>query len=439
MSKIKTLIVEDDPTLRSFLIEVGRGMSLACVAEARGDQALSRIQSEDFQIILSDVKLPGCGGLDLLRAARKRDPLVRVILMTAFATVELAVDAMKEGAVDFLQKPFSAEMVECVIRSAIEKIELVKDVQALRREIPSGSIVGESDVLAGVRSVVERVAASDVSVLIQGETGVGKELVAKEIHRLSERSSKRLVTLHVPAIADTMIEAELFGHNRGAFTGAVKDRAGLLELAEGGTLFLDEIGDLGAATQVKILRFLQERTFRRVGGNEEISVDVRIVCATNRDLSAEVRKGRFREDLFYRLNVVPIFVPPLRDRKSDIPILARHFLAKYGMRTGIIPTIHPDVMARYLEYTWPGNIRELESVIARASALSTGGEITNTFLTLDGIGQDGFSLSQHLAAIEKAAIATALELEKGVKARAANRLGMKRTTLLDLMAKHGIV
>lgn len=439
--RAKLLIVEDDPTLRAFLTEVGRGIGAHTIAEARGDNALSRIQSEHFDLILSDVRLPGCGGIDLLKAARERNPAVRVIMMTAFATVDLAIEAMKAGAGDFLQKPFTAEVAEGALKSAIEKIELERDIVVLRRELPEG-MVGESEEFLRVISAVDRVAQSEANVLIEGETGVGKELVAREIHRRGPRAAKRLVTVHVPAIPDTLIEAELFGHERGAFTGAVKDRAGLLELADGGTLFLDEIGDLTPAMQVKILRFLQERTFRRVGSNEEMAVDVRLIAATNRNLAREVAEGRFREDLFYRLNVVPITVPPLRERKDDIPLLIGHFLSKYAGNR--ITKVAVAVMKKYRDHLWPGNIRELESVVARASALTEGTEIRETFLTLaaksdpDGLLREGFSLPDHVAEVERSIIRKALEMENGVKSRAASRLGLNRTTLIEKMARWGL-
>jgi DNA-binding NtrC family response regulator len=448
MPKARTLIVEDDQTIRAFLLEVCRGMGLPVFAFDRGDVAISRLQSESWDLVLSDVRLPGAGGIDVLRAARQRMPPPQVILMTAFASVDVAVEAMKAGACDFLQKPFTSELVESVIRSAIERIELRKDLAALSREVPSSLMVGDAAPLRKIREIIARVAPGDASVLIHGESGVGKELVARQIHALSSRSARRLVSVHIPSIPGTLVEAELFGHMRGAFTGAMKDRHGLLSLADGGTLFLDEIGDLDGAVQAKLLRFLQERVFRRIGGNEEIEVDVRIICATHRDLQKEVREGRFREDLFYRLNVVPIQVPSLRERIDDVVPLVEHFISKYSARMrSPVRRVSPAVIEAYRSYAWPGNVRELENVVCRALALEGGEVLESPHLDIgivqagsigDRVARGGFSLPEHLAEIEAEAIRRALDLEHGTKSRAAERLGIKRTTLIEKMHKLGI-
>jgi two-component system response regulator PilR (NtrC family) len=446
--KARTLIVEDDQTIRAFLLEVCRGLGLPVVASERGDEAIARLQAESWDLVLSDIRLPGAGGIDVLRAARQRVPPPQVILMTAFATIDMAVEAMKAGACDFLQKPFTSELVESAIRSAIERIELRKDLAALSREMPSSLMVGDAPPLRKIREIIARVAPGDASVLIHGESGVGKELVARQIHALSSRSSRRLVSVHIPSIPSTLVEAELFGHTRGAFTGATKDRIGLLSLSDGGTLFLDEIGDLDGAVQAKLLRFLQERSFRRIGGNEEIEVDVRVICATHRDLQKEVRDGRFREDLFYRLNVVPIHVPPLRERGEDVVPLVEHFIAKYAARMrSPVKRVSPLVLDAYRSYSWPGNVRELENVVCRALALESGEVLEVAHLDTGGaasgsvgerVARGGFSLPDHLAEVEADAIRHALELESGVKSRAAERLGIKRTTLIEKMQKLGI-
>lgn len=445
---MRLLIVEDDPTLRAFLEAAAADQGLTPQIAARGDDALRILAKQDFDLVLTDVKLPGADGLAVLRAARERNPETQVVMMTAYATVDLAVEAMKAGAREFLQKPFTAEALAMLWQAARERINLRRDVEAMSRSREEPEIYGEQGGLREIMSVVRRVAPGDATVLITGESGVGKELVARALHRLSGRPAARLVSLHIPSIPETLVEAELFGYVRGAFTGAQKSRAGLIELSDEGTLFLDEIGDLPLQTQSKLLRVLQERKFRRLGANEEMSVSTRIVCATNRDLSADVRNGRFREDLYYRLNVVPIEVPPLRQRPEDIEGLVELFIRRHAIRLrSPARRVSPEVMAAYRAYSWPGNVRELENVICRALALATGEEIDRPYIettaeSSQGIATDiargGFSLPEYLAHQEKVAIRTALSLEGGVKSRAAERLGIARTTLLEKISKYGI-
>jgi len=448
MTNSHILIVEDDPTLRSFLNEVAKDLGCLVACLSRGDAALSRVSTEAFGIVLSDVKLPGADGLQILKAAKQRNPECEVILMTAFATVDMAVEAMKAGAHEFLQKPFTLELAEAVIRGALYRIALRQDVKALSRQIPLQNLIGRDTGLKAVCEIVARVAQGDANVMVFGESGVGKELVAREIHHLSPRSERRMITLNVAAMPETMVEAELFGHDKGAFTGAFRDREGLLELADGGTLFLDEIGDLPASIQVKLLRFTQERTFRRVGSNHEQRVDVRIICATNRNLNEAISMGEFREDLFYRLNVVPLTVPPLRQRIQDIPILVDYFIEKAGPKhRSQIRSVDPAVIKAYQKYPWPGNVRELENVISRAVALTSGEVLKSPFLDsatnrsamdLSALLEGESTLPEHLESIEREAIETALKMENNVKARAAARLGIKRTTLIEKMNKLGM-
>jgi DNA-binding NtrC family response regulator len=445
---LETLIVEDDPTMQAFLREVAAGLGVRAEIAANGREAIEKIGARRFDLILSDVRLPGASGIEILKAARAVDAKVEVVLITAYATVELAIEALRAGADDFLQKPFAAEMIEAVFKRAAERRELRRDSVALKRMPCAQRLVGRERGLREVVRIIEKVAGGEANVLIQGESGVGKELVAREIHRLSPRADRRLVALHVPAVPETLIEAELFGHVKGAFTGAIQERVGLLELADAGTLFLDEVGDLGPAVQSKLLRFLQERTYRRIGSNAESKVDVRIICATNRDLAEEVRAGRFREDLFYRLNVVPIRVPPLRERREDIPELVEHVIAtRARSMNSTIRTVAPLVMDQFRAYPWPGNVRELENVVCRALALESGevlerSHLENAPLAAGGIEasmeQDGFSLPEHLAAIERRAIERALELSSGRQAAAAARLGLKRTTLVEKISRLGI-
>lgn len=445
---MRVLIVEDDPTLRSFLAAEVADQGLSAEVLERGDDAIAAIGKRDYDLVLSDVKLPGADGLAVLKAARARLPECQVVLMTAYATVEIAVNAMKAGACEFLQKPFTAEILEGLFRAANERLELKRTIDVMERERPTARMVGQEGGLSKIHELIRRIAPGDSGVLIFGESGVGKELVAQEIHRLSGRARKRMVSLHIPAIPETLVEAELFGYERGAFTGANKSRVGLMELADGGTIFLDEIGDLAMPTQSKLLRVLQERRFRRLGANEEISVDVRILCATNRDLAEDVRSGRFREDLYYRLNVVPLRVPPLRERPDDVPSLVEYFITRNARRLkSRVESVSPEVLEAYQRYAWPGNVRELENVILRALALANGPILEQSFLEENpgmthgvsaAVGQIGFSLSEYLAREEQAAIRAALELEHGVKSRAAARLGLKRTTLIEKMSKYGM-
>ncbi len=446
--RMRVLVVEDDPTLRSFLIEALRDLGLAPNAASDGRAGLAAVEKHSFDLVLCDIKLPGPSGLEVLKAARERSPSTQVVLMTAYATVELAVEAMKAGALEFLQKPFTADVVRAVVRRCADRLDMERDIQALEHDRPPVRLVGGENGLRSVRDLVERVSRGDAGVLVFGESGVGKELVAREIHRLSHRAERRFVPLHIPAMPDAMVEAELFGHEKGSFTGAMRDRAGLVEIADGGTLFLDEIGDLAPAVQSKLLRFLQERTYRRIGSNEEQEVDVRVICATNKDLSKEVAEGRFREDLFYRLNVVPIRVPPLREHLEDLPDLVDHFIRLYaGRMRATVTSVAPGVMETFRRYRWPGNVRELENIIARALALETGTVLERAYVdegsvAAEGpralIARGGFSLSEHVEALEREAIRYALELEEGVKARAAARLGIKRTTLVEKMKRYGL-
>ncbi len=445
---MRLLIVEDDPTLRAFLSAAAREQGLDARVASRGDEAIRLLAEHDFDLVLSDVKLPGADGLAVLRAARARSAETQVVLMTAYATIDLAVEAMKEGAREFLQKPFTTETVEALWKAVKAQVDLRRDVDALQRSVEAPELFGEDGGLREVMSVVRRVAPGDASVLITGESGVGKELVARALHQFSGRPAARLVSLHIPSIPETLIEAELFGYVRGAFTGAHKSRAGLIELADGGTLFLDEIGDLAASAQSKLLRVLQERRFRRVGSNDETTVTIRVVAATNRDLAADIQTGRFREDLYYRLNVVPLFVPPLRDRPDDIPGLVEHFIRRHALRLrSPVRRVAPRVMELYKQYGWPGNVRELENVVCRAMSLASGEELTESYLEIGAtaarglaaaVSQPGFSLPEYLAQQEQEAIRTALKLEQGVRSRAAERLGLARTTLLEKMTKHGI-
>jgi DNA-binding NtrC family response regulator len=352
--------------------------------------ALERIRRHSFDAAILDLKMPEMSGVDLLRLIRKIDPDIAVIMVTGYATIETAVAAMKEGAADYLQKPFTPDDLRLSLRRALERQELVRENRELRERLggrADSSMVGEGPKLREVRRLIERVAETDATILILGESGTGKELVAREIHAKSRRAAQPLIAVDCAAVPADLLESEFFGHERGAFTGAVRRRKGSFELAHGGTLFLDEVGNMALDLQAKLLRALQEREIQPVGSERRIAVDVRVVVATNRDLAAAARQGAFRADLFYRLNVVPIELPPLRERKEDIPSLVRHFLAKFAARLGRrVDDVDAAAMAMLTAYPWPGNVRELAAAVERAMTLADGpvlGAEAFQHLTLD--------------------------------------------------------
>ena len=360
-----------------------------------GFKALGVLEDWTCDVLLTDLRMPMMDGLELIQKARNEHPDLACIVMTAFGSIENAVEAMKAGADDYLTKPLNFDAVEILLDRTMQRIEMQRELQELRvrdqTEHKGSKIVGNSPAVQEVTAMIEQVAGSRATVLVTGESGTGKELVAQRIHEQSERAEKPFVRLHCAALADTLLESELFGHEEGAFTGATGQRTGRFEQADGGTLFLDEIGEIPESTQVKLLRFLQQKEFERVGGNETISVDVRIIAATNRDLEEDVREGNFREDLYYRLNVINIHIPPLRARRDDIPLLVHHFIAKYADENNkTIDEISPEAMEALRDYEWPGNVRELENVIERAVVLANEGEIDIAHLPRD-FGEAPFS------------------------------------------------
>jgi DNA-binding NtrC family response regulator len=339
-------------------------------------EALDRVRAQSFDVVILDLRMPEMSGIELLRLVRKLDPDVAVIMVTGYATVETAVEAMKEGAADYLQKPFTPDDLRLSVRRALERQELLRENRELRERLggrAEPAMVGDSPTMREVRRLIERVADTDATILILGESGTGKELVAREIHTRSRRAAQPLIAVDCAAIPADLLESEFFGHERGAFTGAVRRRKGSFELAHGGTLFLDEVGNMALDLQAKLLRALQEREIQPVGGERRIPVDVRIVAATNRNLTEAVRQGTFRADLYYRLNVVPIQLPPLRERTEDIPLLVRHFLAKYaGKLDRRVDDVDAAAMTVLTSYPWPGNVRELAAAIERAMTLTDG-------------------------------------------------------------------
>jgi len=451
----RLLIVEDKESLALMLKETVESEGLEADIVANGADAGRRIaEGRRYFAVLTDLRLPGADGIAVLKQVKESDPDCPVIVMTAFGTIENAVEAMKLGAYDFIQKPVDVDHLMLLLRRCQENRELryenllLKDEFQRRHGLPA--IVGESSRIVEISRAIQKVAPTDSSVLLQGESGTGKELFARAIHQLSPRRARPFVAINCAAIPDTLIENELFGHERGSFTGATGRQLGKFELADTGTVFLDEIGELGPAVQSKVLRVLQERRFDRIGGTATLDVDVRVICATNRNLAEDVKAGRFREDLFFRINVFPVTIPPLRARREDIDALADFFIQKLARelnKSGL--SITDDARARLREYHWPGNIRELENCIERAAILCNNGRIEAADLQL-GAGSeqrigDVFDLSGSLAdateratrAVEKAKIAEAL---RGTSSRsdAADRLGISARTLAAKMKEYGL-
>ncbi len=387
------LLVEDRDSLRTMLRSALEAEGFAVTDVADGPEAVEALGRRRFVAVITDLKLPRLSGHEVLEAARDADPHLPVVVMTAYGTIEDAVRAMKSGAFDFLAKPVEPDHLVLVLRRALERRALVQENLLLREEVADRlgfpRIVGESPALERASRQVRKVAPTDATVLIQGESGTGKELFARAVHHLSPRRERKFVAINCAAIPETLIENELFGHDKGAYTGADAARAGRLELADGGTVFLDEIGELGPAVQAKLLRVLQERAFERVGGTRTIEVDLRIVAASNRDLRREVAARRFREDLYFRLAVVTIDVPPLRERVEDIPALAAHFLDRFALELRRPrPELTPAALAELRAHAWPGNIRELQNCLERAVILAEGDRLEPAHLALRGTGRD---------------------------------------------------
>jgi DNA-binding NtrC family response regulator len=433
----RILVVDDEANARTALAELLRDEGYAVETAADGFKALPKLDEFAPDLVLTDLKMPGMDGIELMRKARSGDDPDRVVIvMTAFGSVETAVEAMRKGATDYVTKPINIEQLVIVIERGLERRRLRAETGRLRERLSERhriqNIVGASPPMHKLFEVMLQVAPSRASVLITGESGTGKELIAAALHEHSSRAAGPFVKLHCAALAETILESELFGHERGAFTGAVARRDGRFQQADGGTLFLDEIGEISAATQIKLLRFLQEHEFERVGGNQTIKVDVRVVAATNRNLLERVRDGKFREDLYYRLNVVSIEVPPLRARPSDTPLLAMHFLKKYAKENGKqISSFTDDALARLARYGWPGNVRELENAIERAVVVGRGDAIRLEDLApaiaAAEPGQDPAAPpipGATLAELERYAILKTLEHTGGSTSRAAEILGI---------------
>jgi DNA-binding NtrC family response regulator len=443
----RILIVDDEANARAALSEILREEGYATETAADGFKALGKLEEFSPDVILTDLKMPGLDGIAFMDKARAAAPGACFVVMTAFGTVSSAVDAMKKGADNYLLKPLDPDALGAVVERAMEKARLLQETRRLRDRLRDrnalGHIVCADPKMQQVLELASQVGPSKASVLITGESGTGKELIAEAVHAASPRAKAPFVRLHCAALSESLLESELFGHERGAFTGAVARREGRFKQADGGTLLLDEIGEIPPPVQVKLLRFLQEKTFERVGGNETLKVDVRVLAATNRDLAAEIKKGTFREDLFYRLNVVTIEIPPLRARRGDIPALASFFLRRYAADSArTIETFAEDALSTLLEYDWPGNVRELENVIERAVVLCDGARIERKHLPPALIpaqerGGPPPIPGSTIAELERYAILRTLEACGGSTSRAATVLGVSPRKIQYKLHEYG--
>jgi two-component system response regulator PilR (NtrC family) len=450
----KILIVDDDQGMREFMeiMLTKEGYNVTCAEDAT--KALNICRKKDFDLIITDLRMPKIDGIEFLKSIKDQKPETIVILITAYASGETAVNAMKEGAYDYVEKGGSIEELKKIVRAALVKKGLLIESQPLKKEqfedAQFGGMIGTSREMIKIFAKIKKIADTPANILILGESGTGKELVAQAIHENSPRAKMPFKAINSGGIPENLLESELFGYMKGSFTGAYADRPGLFEMAKGGTIFLDEIGELPPVLQVKLLRVVQEKTFRRIGGSEDIKVDVRIISATNQNLEDKVKKGEFREDLFFRLNVIPIHIPPLRERKEDIPILTNHFIEKYAKEFGKeIRTISSYAMELLMNYAFPGNIRELENIIERGVAMESSNIILpeNLVLAADAasgvhnyeisISDAGIDLNAELEKIEKAIIEKAMLRTKGSKTKAAELLHITFDSLRYRIEKLG--
>jgi len=455
-------VVDDEPVVCKSCLRILTEAGYEVETTLSGKEALEKLGHEPFDIVLVDLKMPGINGMEVLRNIRKTDPEIAVIMITGYATVESAVEAMKLGAFDYLPKPFTPDELCIVVEKARERRNLALENRYLRQQLQFRyrfeNIIGESKPMQEVFRIIEKVAPTDSTVLIHGESGTGKELVARAIHFNSHRRDKQFMSVDCGALSETLLESELFGHIKGSFTGAIVTKPGLFEVANGGTFFLDEVGDIPLSIQSKLLRVLQEREFKPVGGIKTVRVDIRLIASTNKDLERMIEKGTFRKDLYYRLNIVPIFLPPLRERKIDIPLLACHFLKKYNQeRDKNIKAISPEAIDLLMEYEWPGNVRELENVIERVVVTADEDVIRPEHLPLNIRKRPPYmrgltvpksaselkELKRHIRKqaveqLEKSFIIETLKRNDWNVTRSARDVGMKRQNFQALMRKHQI-
>lgn len=456
MKRATILVVDDELSMREFLQIMLEKEGYEVLTAAGGEEALKIMGEVSYDLMLCDMKMPRVSGMDVLKKSQERYPHVPVIIITAYSTSESAMEALKTGAYDYIQKPFQVEEIKLIIQNALEKKQLITEniklKEDLYRKYRLDNIIGGSEVMLKVFELIHKVATSKANVLISGESGTGKELVARAIHFNGPRRDKPFVTVNCGAIPENLLESELFGHKKGAFTGAVANKRGLFEMAHGGTIFLDEIGELNKNLQVKILRVIQDKTFTPVGGTEEIEVDVRVISATNRELEEEVKAGNFREDLYWRLNVIQIKIPPLRDRVEDIPRLAMYFLEKYAKEQNKnITKFSAGAMALLENYNYPGNVRELENIVERAVALESGNVISPQSLparlqamsapcqpSAISLPPGGIDLEKVIDEIEKSLLLQALEQAAGVKTKAAELLNLSFRSFRYRLEKFGL-
>lgn len=453
----KILIVEDEQSLRDLLSIMLKRAGYDVVVASDGAQAIALLEKELFDLVITDLKMPNAGGLEVLRAVKEVSPDTVVLLITAYASAESAVEAMKLGAYDYLSKPFDVEQVQLIVRNALEKRRLSTENMLLKREIaqrtPPAKLIGKSEAMQKIFDVIKKVADSKSNVLICGESGTGKELVARAIHAASSRARRPFVTVNCSALPETLLESELFGYMKGAFTGATMNKPGLFEIANGGSIFLDEIGETTLATQVKLLRVLQDREFRRVGGTQDVKVDVRVIAATNKNLEKAVAEGTFREDLYYRLDVIPITLPPLRERPEDIPLLTQHFLEKFARAGGKpVPAVSEGAMRLLMAHEWKGNVRELENLIERVVTFGDGSTIREEDVAAwlhrptpapkpmypTDLPPEGLDLEGLIESIEKDLLLKALERTNWVKKRAAKLLQLDVRSFRYRLSKFAI-
>jgi len=459
------LVVDDERSMREFLSIMLEKEGYKVVAMDNGNDALDYIRKSGdpltdsghgFDLIITDIKMPKVGGIDILKESMSLNPNTPVIMITAFASTDVAVEAMKLGAYDYITKPFKVDEIKIIIKNALERKSLLDENISLKKELKAWhqfpDIIGKSEKIQKVFELIQKVASGKSTVLITGESGTGKELVARAIHNNSNRKDNSFVSISCSAIPETLLESELFGHQKGAFTGADSDKKGLFEIADGGTFFLDEVSEAPISIQAKLLRVLQEKEFKRVGGVKDIKVDVRVIAATNKNLHDLITDGRFREDLYYRLNVIPIELPPLRERREDISLIASHFINKYNsMNKKNIKGIRPEAMEKLEKYIWRGNIRELENVIERAVLLETTDNIqieslpdeiknyiSEPLKTISDIPSDSLNLEDFLSKLEKDIITNALKKTRGVKTKAAELLKMSFRSFRYKLEKYNI-
>ncbi len=447
MKKDKILFVDDDPQILAIVEQFLARCGFDITTESNGLKAIEKVKNDQYSVMFTDLMMPDISGMELLKQVKAVSPATEVIVVSGYGTIESAIEAMKLGSYDFLQKPINFDRFRILIERIIEKRRLTEENQMIRSRLKDGykfdELVGMSPKMKGIYSVIDKISFGSPTVLIEGESGTGKELTANVIHNNSDRKNGPFIPVNCGAIAESLLESELFGHLKGAFTGASKNSIGLFKAAEGGTIFLDEIAEVSPAVQVSLLRVLQEKKVRPIGDTRETDIDVRVIAATNKNLNDAIRNQLFREDLYYRLNVISITMPPLREIREDIPLLVNHFIAKHNRHDPASPPeVSPEAMAKLMAYHWPGNVRQLENVIQRAFALGV-----NEILQVDDLPNEIIQssgnhsrpdINLNLKALEKRAIQQALQRTSGNKAEAAKLLGVNTTTVYRKMSKYNI-